>query len=71
VAPEPARSLALSSCTSEQTGSHDQQQRRAALTENLKTFHDAFDDVYGSQRIPADLREDAEVVSGKTWRPRP
>jgi putative transposase len=42
------------------------QQRRAALTEKIKTFHEASDDVYGSPRILADLREDGEVVSGKT-----
>jgi putative transposase len=42
------------------------QHRRVALTEKIRAFHKASDDVYGSPRILADLREDGEVVSGKT-----
>ena len=42
------------------------QQRREQLVEKIKKFHHASDDVYGSPRILADLREDGEVVSGKT-----
>jgi putative transposase len=42
------------------------QQRRAALTEQIVRFYAASDHVYGSPRILADLREDGQVVSGKT-----
>lgn len=42
------------------------QQRRVRLTGKIRTFHQASDGVYGSPRILADLREDGEVVSGKT-----
>ncbi len=42
------------------------QQRRAALTARIVTFHAESDRVYGSPRILADLREDGEQVSGKT-----
>lgn len=42
------------------------QQRRAALTVKIKQFHLASDQVYGSPRILADLREVGERVSAKT-----
>lgn len=47
-------------------GATPAQQRREQLVEKTKTFHRASDEVYGSPRILADLREDGEVVSGKT-----
>ena len=40
--------------------------RRAALDVEVAKFHAASDDVYGSPRILADLREDGERVSRKT-----
>jgi transposase InsO family protein len=40
--------------------------RRAALDAKVAAFHKASDDVYGSPRILADLREDGETVSKKT-----
>ena len=40
--------------------------RRAALDAKVAKFHHASDDVYGSPRILADLREDGETVSRKT-----
>ena len=42
------------------------QQRHAALLDKIKRFHVASDEVYGSPRILADLREDGEQVSRKT-----
>jgi transposase InsO family protein len=42
------------------------QQRREQLVEKIKTFHKESDEVYGSPRILADLREDGETVSAKT-----
>jgi putative transposase len=42
------------------------QQRNERLTEKIKKFHTASDEVYGSPRILADLREDGVVISGKT-----
>lgn len=42
------------------------QQRREELVEKIKVFHKESDEVYGSPRILADLREDGEVVSAKT-----
>jgi len=42
------------------------QQRRAALTDKIRTFHADSDGVYGSPRILADLREAGETVSAKT-----
>ena len=40
--------------------------RRAGLDAKVAKFHDASDQVYGSPRILADLREDGETVSRKT-----
>ena len=40
--------------------------RRAALDAKVAAFHKASDDVYGTPRILADLREDGEIVSRKT-----
>lgn len=42
------------------------QQRRSDLTAKIIDFHAASDQVYGSPRILADLREAGERVSGKT-----
>jgi putative transposase len=42
------------------------QQRRAALTDKIRTFHADSDGVYGSPRILADLREAGDTVSAKT-----
>jgi transposase InsO family protein len=42
------------------------QQRREALTRKIRSFHLDSDQVYGSPRITADLREDGEQVSEKT-----
>jgi len=42
------------------------QQRRALLDAKVKAFHDASDQVYGSPRILADLREDGMAISRKT-----
>jgi transposase InsO family protein len=42
------------------------QQRRADLTAKIAAFHVDSDEVYGSPRILADLREDGEQVSRKT-----
>ena len=50
----------------ETVGPSAAQQRRASLAGKIKAFHAASDHVYGSPRILADLREDGEVVSGKT-----
>lgn len=40
--------------------------RRAELDAKVAKFHNASDQVYGSPRILADLREDGEIVSRKT-----
>jgi putative transposase len=40
--------------------------RRGELTAKIAVFYEASDDVYGSPRILADLREDGERVSRKT-----
>ena len=50
----------------EQAGPTPRQQRRTALTDKIITFHADSDQVYGSPRILADLREDGETVSRKT-----
>jgi putative transposase len=50
----------------EQAGPSPAQQRRHQLTTKIITFHDASDQVYGSPRILADLREAGEQVSRKT-----
>ncbi len=50
----------------EAAGPTPAQQRREDLTAKIKGFHADSDGVYGSPRILADLREDGEVVSGKT-----
>jgi putative transposase len=50
----------------EQAGPSPAQQRRHQLTTKIITFHDASDQVYGSPRILADLRDDGEQVSRKT-----
>ena len=42
------------------------QQRRAVIDAKVKAFHDASDQVYGSPRILADLREDGMAISRKT-----
>ncbi|BBZ06399.1 hypothetical protein MDOR_05680 [Mycolicibacterium doricum] len=42
------------------------QQRREVIDAKVKGFHDASDQVYGSPRILADLRDDGEVISRKT-----
>jgi len=42
------------------------QQRRAELTVKIRHLHAESDDVYGSPRILADLREAGETVSAKT-----
>lgn len=42
------------------------QQRRDALAVKIRRFHADSDQVYGSPRILADLREDGETVSAKT-----
>ncbi|HEU5485503.1 MAG TPA: IS3 family transposase, partial [Microlunatus sp.] len=47
-------------------GPSTRQQRHAALLDMIKRFHVASDEVYGSPRILADLREDGEQVSRKT-----
>ena len=47
-------------------GPSPRQQRHAALLDKIKRFHVASDEVYGSPRILADLREDGEQVSRKT-----
>ena len=47
-------------------GPSPRQQRQAALVDKIKRFHVASDEVYGSPRILADLREDGEKVSRKT-----
>ena len=43
-----------------QAGPSPRQQRHAALLDKIKRFHVASDEVYGSSRILADLREDGE-----------
>jgi putative transposase len=50
----------------EQAGPTPAQQRRTALTTKIITFHADSDQVYGSPRILADLRDDGETVSRKT-----
>ena len=50
----------------EQAGPSPAQQRRAQLTTKITKFHHESDQVYGSPRIFADLREDGEQVSRKT-----
>jgi putative transposase len=50
----------------EQAGPSPVQQRRQQLTTKIIDFHDASDQVYGSPRILADLREDGEQISRKT-----
>ena len=50
----------------EQAGPSPAQQRRHQLTTKIITVHDASDQVYGSPRILADLREAGEQVSRKT-----
>lgn len=50
----------------EQAGSTPAQQRRTALTNKIIRFHADSDQVYGSPRILADLRDDGEIVSRKT-----
>ena len=50
----------------EQAGPTPAQQRRTALTNKIITFHADSDQVYGSPRILADLRDDGETVSHKT-----
>jgi putative transposase len=47
-------------------GPSEREQRSAALSLKIKEFHAASDEVYGSPRILADLREAGEVVSAKT-----
>ena len=47
-------------------GPSEREQRSAALSVKIKEFHAASDEVYGSPRILADLREAGETVSGKT-----
>jgi transposase InsO family protein len=42
------------------------QQRRIVIDAKVKEFHDASDQVYGSPRILADLREDGMAISRKT-----
>ncbi len=42
------------------------QRRREVIDAKVKGFHDASDQVYGSPRILADLRDDGEVISRKT-----
>jgi len=42
--------------------------RRAGVDAKVAKFHDASDQVYGSPRILADLREDGETVSRKRSR---
>lgn len=50
----------------QQAGATPAQQRRTALTDKIIKFHAASDQVYGSPRILADLRDDGETVSRKT-----
>ena len=50
----------------EQTGPTPTQQRRDAIDAKVKACHTASDQVYGSPRILADLREGGEVISRKT-----
>jgi len=50
----------------QQAGPSPAQQRRDALTVQIRRFHLVSDRVYGSPRICADLREAGEVVSVKT-----
>ncbi len=50
----------------EQAGPSAAQQRRHQLTTKIITFHGDSDQVYGSPRILADLREAGEQVSRKT-----
>jgi putative transposase len=50
----------------QKAGPSPAQQRRAELTAKIITHHTESDQVYGSPRILADLREAGETVSGKT-----
>jgi putative transposase len=50
----------------QQTEPTPTQQRRDAIDAKVKEFHAASDQVYGSPRILADLREEGEVISRKT-----
>jgi putative transposase len=50
----------------EQAGPSPAQQRRQQLTTKIIDCHEASDQVYGSPRILADLRDDGEQVSRKT-----
>ena len=50
----------------EQAGPSPAQQRRAQLITKITKFHHESDQVYGSPRILADLRDDGEQVSRKT-----
>jgi putative transposase len=50
----------------EQAGPSPALQRRQELTTKIIKFHDESDQVYGSPRILADLRDDGEQVSRKT-----
>ena len=47
-------------------GRHRRSSGAPSCTAKIIDFHDASDDVYGSPRILADLREAGEQVSGKT-----
>lgn len=50
----------------EAAGPSPAQQRRSDLTSKIMASHAASDEVYGSPRILADLRQAGEQVSGKT-----
>jgi transposase InsO family protein len=50
----------------QQTGPTPTRQRRDAIDAKVKRFHAASDQVHGSPRILADLREGGEVISRKT-----
>jgi putative transposase len=63
---EVSRSGYYAWCRRHAAGPTPTEQRRADLTVKIKQFHRASDEVYGSPRILADLREDGEVVSAKT-----
>lgn len=53
-------------CDRQAAGPSLAQQRRAELTVKIGRFHLESDQVYGSPRILADLRDDGEIVSAKT-----
>ena len=53
-------------CQREAAGPSPVQQRRTALTVKIRHFHLESDQVYGSPRILADLRDDGQIVSAKT-----